>query len=76
MKRVYKPGEWVREKVDENKWFTFQKQDQLMLHMAFEIYMESETRSDNTFKSALEEAKHLLRLFYDDRYNPDTRTPR
>ena len=76
MKKTYRPEEWVREKVEQEHWYTFAKQDQLMLHMAFEIYMEAENRSDNTFKSALEEAKHLLRLFYDDRYNPETRTGR
>ena len=76
MKTIYAPDEWVRHKVEENRWFTFERQDQLMLHMAFEIYMETEDRSTKTFKDALDEAKHLLRLFYNDRYNPQTRTGR
>ena len=76
MKRTFAPDEWVRHKVEENRWFTFDRQDQLMLHMAFEIYMEAEKRSDETFQDAIAESKNLLRLFYNDRYNPATRTDR
>ena len=76
MKTIYAPDEWVRHKVEENRWFTFERQDQLMLHMAFEIYMEANTRTEKKFTQALGEAKQLLRLFYNDRYNPATRTER
>lgn len=62
--------------VDATKWFSFDRQDQMMFNVALELYIDKEYNTQDQFWSCLDEAKGLLRVFYNHRYNPHTRTGR
>ena len=76
MKITYENGKEFLESFERNKWFTFEAQDRLILQMAFEMWLEEEKRDGKTFWNCLETSKELLRVYYNHRYNPETRTGR
>ena len=79
MKTTYdSPREFVETVKKKDKWFTFERQDELILHLGFKLYLdyEPEDRNSNTFWECLEEARQLLRIYYNHRYNPESSTGR
>lgn len=76
MKITYDNSKEFLDSIESNKWFSYDAQDKLMLQMAFEMWLEEDERSGKTFWNCLETAKELLTVFYNHRYNPESRTGR
>ena len=76
MKKVYSGPEWVQKEATKKKgWFTFDKQDELCLQMAFKLYLQYD-EADQTpelFDELIDEATGLITVFYNAKYNPMTR---
>lgn len=83
MKKVYdKPKEWVSDTIyQEGKhrgWFTWDKQDELCLQMAFHLYVQydEDEQTPELFEELIMETTELLSVFYKVKYNPLTRKAR
>lgn len=77
MKKIYKPKEWVEKEIKHSKegWFTWSRQDQLCLDMAFQLYRDydEEYQTKEGFEDCIQHATELLTVFYNYKYNPKTR---
>ena len=79
MKITYdSPTEFVDSVKKKEKWFTFERQDQLILELGFQLYLEYEPddRNGTKFWDCLEEARELLKVYFNHRYSQETSTGR